>query len=58
MPEAALLRQLEGFSLATAEIIYHLPDYPRLLQKYIWQEYDLASRFPKPVDFLNSGLGS
>ena len=53
MPDTALLRQLEGFSLTTAEILYRLPDYPRLLQSYIWQDYDLAPRFPKLVDFLN-----
>jgi len=52
MPETALLRQLEGFSLTTAEILYRLPDYPRLLQSYIWQDYDLAPRFPKLIDFL------
>jgi uncharacterized protein Usg len=53
MPDTALLRQLEGFSLTTAEILYHLPDYPRLLQSYIWQDYNLAPRFPKLIDFLN-----
>jgi uncharacterized protein Usg len=53
MPENALLRQLEGFSLTTAEILYRLPDYPRLLQTYIWQDYDLAPHFPKLVDFLD-----
>ena len=52
MTDAALLRQLEGFSLTTAEILYRLPDYPRLLQSYIRQEYDLAPRFPKLTDFL------
>ena len=52
MTDAALVRQLEGFSLTTAEILYRLPDYPRLLQSYIWQEYDLAPRFPKLTDFL------
>ena len=53
MSETALLRQLEGFSLTTAEILYRLPDYPRLLQTYIWQEYDLAPKFPRLVDFLD-----
>ena len=53
MPENAPLRQLEGCSLTTAEIFYRLPDYPRLLQSYIWQDYDLAPRFPKLIDFLN-----
>ena len=46
------MRQLEGFSLIAAEIFYRLPDYPRLLQSYIWQDYDLAPRFPKLVDSL------
>jgi uncharacterized protein Usg len=58
MSENALLRQLEGFSLTTAEILYRLPDYPRLLQSYIWQDYDLAPRFPKLVDFLNFWVAS
>lgn len=44
--------QLAGFSLTTAEIIYRLPDHPVLLQSYIWQDYDLAPRFPKLKEFL------
>jgi hypothetical protein len=48
----AVLRQLEGFSLTTAEILYRLPDHPRLLQSYIWQDCYLAPKFPKLVDFL------
>jgi uncharacterized protein Usg len=50
--DSAFLRQVEGFSLTTAEILYRLPDYPRLLQSYVWQDYDLAPRFPKLTDFL------
>jgi uncharacterized protein Usg len=53
MPHTTLLRQLRGFSLTTAEILYRLPDYPRLLQTYIWQDYDVAPEFPKLVDFLD-----
>ena len=45
--------QLAGFSLTTAEILYRLPDHPSLLQSYIWQEYDLAPRFPKLKSFLD-----
>ena len=50
--DSAFLRQIDGFSLTTAEILYRLPDYPRLLQSYVWQDYDLAPRFPKLTDFL------
>lgn len=38
--------------LTTAEIIYHLPDFPRLLQTYIWQQADLAPEFPALHRFL------
>lgn len=47
-----LALQLQGYRLATAEILYHLPDHPRLLQTYIWQDYDIAPRFPVLNRFL------
>ncbi|WP_112664512.1 usg protein [Microvirga flavescens] len=46
------IRQLEGYGLTTAKILYRMPDHPGLLQTYIWQEYDLAPRFPVLRDFL------
>ncbi len=48
-----LERQLRGYRLATAEIIYGLPDHPDLLQSYIWQEYDIAPGFPVLRRFLD-----
>jgi uncharacterized protein Usg len=53
MAETALFHQLKGFSLTIAEILYRLPDYPRLLQTYIWQDFDLAPKFPKLLQFLD-----
>ena len=46
------IKQLAGYGLATARILYHLPDYPGLLQSYIWQDYDLAPDFPILIKFL------
>lgn len=46
-------RQLDGYRLSTAEIVYHLPDHPRLLQTYIWQDYDIAPEFPVLKRFLD-----
>ena len=46
-------RQLAGYRLTTAEILYHRPDHPVLLQTYLWQEYDLAPRFPILNKFLH-----
>ncbi|MGH7174229.1 MAG: usg protein [Gemmataceae bacterium] len=45
--------QLEGYRLTTAEILYHLPDHPHLLQSFVWQELDIAPRFPVLRRFLN-----
>lgn len=47
------IKQLAGYGLATAEILYRLPDHPRLLQSYIWQDYDIAPEFPCLIRFLN-----
>ena len=44
--------QLRGYRLTTAEIIYRLPDYPALLQSFIWQKFDLAPDFPELHKFL------
>ncbi len=45
--------QLRGWSLTTAEIIYRMPDYRDILQTFIWQDYDLAPKFPKLIKFLD-----
>lgn len=45
-------RQLEGYGLTTASILYGMPDHPLVLQTYVWQAYDLAPRFPALTKFL------
>jgi len=45
--------QMKGYGLTTAEIHYRLPDYPDLLQLFIWQHYDLAPHFPTLKNFLS-----
>lgn len=47
-----LQRQLAGYGLTTASILYRLPDHPRFLQTYVWQQYDLAPAFPELRRFL------
>jgi len=46
-------RQLQGYRLTTAEILYHLPDHPGVLQTFVWQELDLAPRYPVLRRFLD-----
>lgn len=48
----AFIKQLAGYGLTTAEILYRLPDHPGLLQSYIWQDYDVAPDFPTLIRFL------
>ena len=42
----------DQYRLTTAEIIYHLPDHPDLLQSFIWQKLDVAPDFPELRRFL------
>jgi uncharacterized protein Usg len=49
----SLALQLNDYRLTTAEILYHMPDHPGLLQSFIWQHMDLAPRFPELHRFLD-----
>lgn len=44
---------LKGWSLTTAEIMYRMPDHLHLLQTFVWQDYDLAPKFPRLIRFLD-----
>ena len=50
---ADLWVRLKGYRLTTAEILYHMPDHPGLLQTFVWQKHDLAPRFPELNKFLD-----
>lgn len=43
----------KNYRLTTAKIIYHLPDYEKLLQEFIWQDYDIAPQYPALKKFLD-----
>ena len=49
---------LRDYRLTTAEILYHIPDHPHLLQTYIWQDYDIAPEFPALHKFLEFWEGN
>lgn len=48
-----LTAQLKGYRLATAEILYHMPDHPGLLQSFVWQHLDIAPDYPELRKFLD-----
>lgn len=44
---------LLGYRLTIADITYFMPDYPTLLQSFIWQYEDIAPDFPRLKQFLD-----
>ncbi len=44
---------LRDYRLTMAEILYHLPDHPALLQSFVWQKLDIAPQFPALHGFLD-----
>jgi uncharacterized protein Usg len=45
-------KQVSGYRLTTAHILYRRPDHRWLLQSYVWQNYDLFPEFPELQRFL------
>jgi uncharacterized protein Usg len=53
MPSApTLIRTVESYGLTTAQIVYRVPDNQKLLQEFIWQEFDMFPEFPVLKKFL------
>jgi len=48
-------KQVLGYGLTTAEIVYRRPDRRWLLQTYVWQDYDMFPNFSALKDFLAFG---
>ena len=45
--------RLQGWRLTTAEVLYYMPDHPKLIQSFMWQTLDLAPRYPRIIKFLD-----
>jgi uncharacterized protein Usg len=45
--------RIPDWRMTTAELLYHLPDHPHLLQAFVWQKVDLAPAFPELNRFLD-----
>ena len=46
-------RRLNGAQLMTAEVLYYIPDHPKLLQTFMWQLVDEAPKYPRLAQFLD-----
>lgn len=51
MTETELM--LKGYGLTTAEMLYHMPDYPSVLNTFVWQDYDLAPDHDRLLSFID-----
>ncbi len=51
--DMSLVKQLNSYRLTTAEILYWMPDHKHVLQSFVWQNLDLAPRFPALNKFLD-----
>ena len=51
--EGDFAKHLRGATLLTAEVLYYLPDHPKLLQTFMWQTMDEAPRYPRLNQFLD-----
>src|SRR6218665_2369870 len=45
--------RLNGATLLTAEVLYYMPDHPKLLQTFMWQTLDMAPKYPRLEQFLD-----
>ena len=48
----AFEKQLKDYRLTTAEILYWMPDHEHVLQTFIWQDLDIAPKYPVLSRFL------
>lgn len=39
--------------LTLIQVYYYMPDYPSVLNEFVWQTIDLYPRFPRMQRFLN-----
>lgn len=45
--------RIPDWHITTAEVLYHMPDHPHVLQTFVWQKVDLAPAFPELTRFLD-----
>jgi len=51
--DSSFVAQLKDYRITTAEILYWMPDHNHVLQSFVWQNLDLAPRFPALTKFLD-----
>ena len=44
---------MRGYGLTTAEMFYRMPDYPSVLNTFVWQDYDRAPDHDRLMQFID-----
>jgi len=52
-PKTETELMLKGYGLTTAQMFFRLPDFPSVLNVFIWQDYDLAPDYDKLLNFIS-----
>jgi len=53
MPRTETELLLNGYGLTTAEMFYRMPDYPSVLNSFVWQDYDRAPDHDRLLTFID-----
>ena len=53
MEQSELELRLQSWRMTTTEVLYYMPDHPKLLQSFLWQTLDLAPNYPRVRKFLD-----
>lgn len=53
IPTALFYEDLNECELVTTEILYHMPDYPKVLNTFVWQTYDFPPSLPRVQAFIH-----
>jgi uncharacterized protein Usg len=52
IPPALRQSPFNGFELVTTEVLYRMPDHPRVLNTFVWQTYDQPPTLPRVHAFI------
>lgn len=44
---------LKGYGLTTAKLYYYFPDFPHVINTFVWQAYDLAPDHNRLLGFIS-----
>ncbi|AKM09293.1 usg protein [Croceicoccus naphthovorans] len=53
MADSDFQLQMQGYGLTTVMVHFWMPDHRSLLQQFLFQQYDVAPRYPRLSQFLD-----